>query len=83
MRCSEPTRISRSTSVPVTLTRCPTWLVRFSGFAATISIGAARRFKNADFQVREVGARVPAVSVRRNALSERSRQPVIVMPADA
>src|SRR4029077_16789684 len=41
MGCSEPTRICRSTSVPVTLTRCPTWLARLTRFTESRTFIAA------------------------------------------
>src|SRR5262249_21248692 len=76
---TDRTRISRSMSVPVTLTRWPTYDVSLSRFdASTTSTAAGFFFRNPDFQLRDRGASSPAVSFRRKISSFRSRQPVSV-----
>src|SRR5215510_5682624 len=79
-RRSDPTSICRSFSMPVTLTRCPTWLVSRMPWVGSLSwSGAEPLCIHPDFQLRDFGASAPLVSVRRNAAaSVRSRQPAIV-----
>jgi len=79
MRCSDHTRSSRSTSVPVTLTRCPTWLPSFTRLAeSTTSSDGDDFLRKPDFQLRVFGRSLPAVSLSRNDEgSFCSRQPVM------
>src|SRR5262245_29151777 len=77
-RCSDCTRISRSISGPVTLTRWPTWSARCEAFPASLNMtGAELRFMNPDFQLRDFGASAPSVSFSKKPRSARCRHPVI------
>src|SRR6266545_5354204 len=82
MRRTDSTRISRSTSEPVRLTRRPTWLPSCSVCdASTTSSDAAPFFRKPDFQLRDFGAADPDASFSRNPSSVFSRQPVTVTAA--
>src|SRR5436190_18151193 len=79
-RLSDWMRISRSTSVPVTLPRWPTWTGRFHRrLASTMSLRDDVRLRNPDFQLRAFGTSAPAVFFSWNAPSPCSRHPVIVI----
>jgi len=81
MRHSDCTCIARSSSVPVTPTRCPRCDAALAADASTSSIDAERFRRNPDFQLRALGAPAPVVSVRRKADPSRSRHPVSVTGA--
>src|SRR6476661_10374953 len=76
------TCICLSDNVPVTPTRCPTWLDRRTRLpGSTTSTDAAPFLRNALFQLRAFGASTPSVSVSRYVSFDRSRQPKIVTGA--
>lgn len=78
-RCSERACIVRFASVPVAVTRWPTYFDRFKASApSTIWIDAECFIRNPDFQLRARGASAPSVSFSQNESSPPCRQPLMV-----
>src|SRR5258705_1261061 len=78
-RLSEVPCSSRSSSMPVTLTRSPTWRPRFIRCRASDSSMVLELFlMKPDFQLRPFGASSPSVFFSRNASLSCTRQPTMV-----